>query len=67
MKFFKRLFAKKIEEADLNKESANAALYYIQEKLKGAPLTEINSATNYVAFGFFMGARWMEDKYGIKE
>lgn len=55
---------KRVPEADLNKEAATAAAYYIQEKMKGAPMHDRIQATNYVAHGFYMGYRKKEEQIG---
>lgn len=62
----KKLFLKRKEEADLNKDSINAANFYIKNKLQGAPLIEKTNATNYVAHGFYMGYRKLEEELGVK-
>jgi hypothetical protein len=51
-----------MDEADLNRESCNAAAHYIQErKLALLSMDEQQRAANYLAHGFYMGARWMEN------
>lgn len=66
MKFLKRIFARRMEEADLNKQSLDAAEHYLSKKGgTGVPLDERMRMLNYTAHGFFMGVRWKEEKLGI--
>lgn len=66
MKFLKRLFLGRRPEADLNQESANAALYYIEKQGPNLPLEVRTAMLNYVAIGFSMGWRKYEEKIGVK-
>ncbi len=52
-------------EADLNKESCNAANYYMKQA-GAVPLVEKTNMLNYTAHGFFMGYRKCEEDLGIK-
>jgi hypothetical protein len=61
----KKISAKRMEEADLNRESANAATYYVRKACKGMPLVEEQNALNFVAHGFSMGVRWKEEQIGV--
>lgn len=58
----KRIFLKRMSDADLNKESANAASYYVTKKGKGAPLVDQQKMINFVAHGFYMGYRKLEEE-----
>lgn len=62
-KLFKRIFLKRMLEADLNGEAIRAAGFYIK-KAGAVPLKEKQDMLNYVAHGFYMGVRWMEDQNG---
>ncbi len=67
MKLLKRLFLKRMEEADLNRESANAAAHYLK-RINGKilPLKDQQDIVNYSAAGFYMGIRWHEEQMGAK-
>lgn len=65
-KLKKRIFLKRMTDADLNRESINAANHYIKKRASGAPLTEKTAMLNYTAHGFGMGIRWMEEQLGAK-
>lgn len=64
-KFFKRIFLKRMPEADLNKEASSAATFYLK-KNPLAPSIEKHNMLNYTAHGFYMGARWYEKQLGAK-
>jgi hypothetical protein len=61
-RFFKRVALRRMAEADLNKESANAAAFYTRKQGPHVPLGEKINMTNYCAHGFFMGVRWHEEQ-----
>lgn len=60
-----KLLFKRVEIADLNQESSNAAGHYITERAKGMPLDEQQRCLNYVAHGFYMGYRKAEEDHGV--
>lgn len=67
MKIIKRLFLRRMEEADLNAESAKAGTYFASQKMKGAPVVEQTRAANYFGLGFGAGIMWLEKQLGAQE
>lgn len=63
-KLLKRIFLKRMPEADLNAECAKAAAAFYQQEGKKYPLDEQFKINNYVAIGFGMGIRYMEKEMG---
>lgn len=58
---------KRMDDADLNSESAKAGGEYVTRIMGSAGQTEKQRAANYVARGFYMGARFMEKRLGATE
>lgn len=53
----------RMQEAELNAESANAATFYMDMmKLNHLGMAERQEVLNYIATGFAMGVRWHETK-----
>lgn len=65
MKAVKRMFARRKDEADLNKESGSAAMHYVK-KSGQIHLAEHQQIINWVAHGFYMGYRKCEEEHGIE-
>lgn len=56
----------RMEEADLNAESANAAAYYVEKQFpKTMPTDFKQTAMQYIAIGFFMGYRKCEENHKV--
>lgn len=65
MGWIKRLFARRMDEADVNRESIKAAEYYCKQTGQ-MHLADKQRIINWVAHGFSVGLRWHEEQMGIQ-
>lgn len=65
--FLMKSLAKKIEDADLNREAASAAGFYVKQQGKHLSMVEQQNMANHVAHGFHMGWVECEKSLGLRK
>jgi hypothetical protein len=65
--FLMKALAKKIDEAELNREAIKAATHYLKKMGTHLKLFDQQNMVNQVAHGFHIGWKAAEDYHGISK